>query len=187
MSVSRFEYLSVLISIIIALGINEVLMSWGRLLRNRHKVRFYWPHAFWSALVLFLMIQLWWGFWNYRVVQHWSLFNLIITVLEAMTLVFCAMQLMPGRASAAGIDLRERYFDNCRPFFVLGSLTILQMVITDVSILGIPVMHPENYVRLVAICMSALLAWSPNPRLHETMPAVALLILATFLSYAIML
>jgi len=185
--VSRFEYLSVLISIIIALGINEVLMSWGRLIRNRRSVRFYWLHGFWSAFVLFLMIQFWWGFWNYRVVENWSFLNLMTAVLEAMTLVLCAIQLMPGRASRAGIDLRERYFDSRRPFFILGALTILQMAITDISMIGIPIIHPENFVRLAAICLAGLLAWSPNPKLHEFIPVIALLNLAAFLFYAVML
>ncbi|MBW2386077.1 MAG: hypothetical protein JRG92_20790 [Deltaproteobacteria bacterium] len=54
---SRFEYLSVLISIVIALGLNEVTKSWGRLLQDRRHVRFSLLHGFWSAFILLLMIQ----------------------------------------------------------------------------------------------------------------------------------
>jgi len=56
-TVSRFEYLSVLISIVIALGLNEVTKSWGRLLQDRRHVRFSLLHGFWSAFILLLMIQ----------------------------------------------------------------------------------------------------------------------------------
>ena len=183
---TKFEYLSVLISIIIGLGINDVMMSWGRLIRNRRRVRFYWLHGFWSAFVLFLMIQFWWGFWNFRVIEHWSLLNLMIAVLEGMMLVLCAIQLMPSRTSDIDIDLRERYFDSRQPFFILGALTLVQMTITDIFIIGIPVLHSENGVRLAGAGVAALLAWSPNPRLHAVMPAIALVLLGAFLTYAIM-
>ena len=84
---TRFEYLSVLVSIVIALGITEVTIGWGRLLQQRRRVRLSWLHAFWSLFTLFLMIQLWWGFWNFRTVERWSLAGLLAVVLEAITLV----------------------------------------------------------------------------------------------------
>ena len=87
MEMSRFEYLSVLISIVIALGITEVTISWGRLLQHRGRVRFSALHGFWSTFLLFIMIQFWWGFWNYRTVEDWSLTSLLIFVSEGIALV----------------------------------------------------------------------------------------------------
>ena len=49
---SRFEYLSVLLSIVIALGISEMVSSWGALLRQRRLVRFYWVHRLWTAALV---------------------------------------------------------------------------------------------------------------------------------------
>jgi len=37
---SRFEYLSVLVSIVIAMGISEIRVSWGRLIQRRDRVEF---------------------------------------------------------------------------------------------------------------------------------------------------
>ncbi len=104
---SRFEYLSVLISIVIALGITEVTISWGRLLQHRSRVRFSGLHVFWSTFLLFIMIQFWWGFWNYRTVDNWSLPTLLIFMSATIALVLCAIVLVPGRVISGDIDLED--------------------------------------------------------------------------------
>ena len=40
-----FEFLMVLVSIIVGLGVAELLTGLARLLRARKSVRFYWVHA----------------------------------------------------------------------------------------------------------------------------------------------
>ena len=47
-----FNYLAVLLSIIIRLGMTQVLTATGRLIRHRAMVRFYWPPVLWAALLL---------------------------------------------------------------------------------------------------------------------------------------
>jgi hypothetical protein len=50
---TRFEYLSVLVSIVIALGISEVTVAWGRVLQQKVTTKIYWLHGFWSIFSLF--------------------------------------------------------------------------------------------------------------------------------------
>ena len=107
---TRFEYLSVLISIVMALGISEVTISWGRLIQNRHQVQFSLLHAFWSVFLLLLMIQFWWAFWNFRIIENWSFGALMGPVLGAVALVLCALLLTPGRSQAPPINLEELVF-----------------------------------------------------------------------------
>ncbi len=184
---SRFEYLSVLISIVIALGIGEVTVCWGRLLQHRDQVRFSWIHLFWSAFILVLMIQFWWGFWNFRTVEGWSFASLIGVVLEAITLVVCSLLLTPGRSLSGEVDLGRLYYDNARPFFLLGGLLLLQLGLIDTLVLGMPLIHMENLIRLVALGVVALAAWSSDTRLHTMLPIAAALLLGIFLVNSIML
>jgi hypothetical protein len=85
--VTRFEFLSALISTVIALGSSEVTVAWGRLIQDRARVPISWLHAFWLVFALFLLIQFWWGFWNFRIIEKWSLLSLTGVVVEAITLV----------------------------------------------------------------------------------------------------
>src|SRR6266478_5009930 len=54
---NAFEYLSVLISIILALGMTRVLAGVGEMLQARSRRRLYWVHAVWVVnLFLYLVV-----------------------------------------------------------------------------------------------------------------------------------
>ncbi len=139
---TRFEYLSVLISIVLALGISEVLFCWSRLIQRRSQVRFSWLHGYWSVLIVFLIIQYWWGFWNFRTVENWSLALLMVVIVQGMTLVTCALLLVPGRVLSGETDLEKHYYDNTRPFFIFGALVMIQFSLSDTLILNTEISEP---------------------------------------------
>jgi len=187
LEMSQFEYLSVLISIVVALGITEVTISWGRLLQHRSRVRFSGLHVFWTTFLLFVMIQFWWGFWNYRTVDAWSLASLLIFVSEGIALVLCAIVLSPGRVISGDIDLEDLYYENARPFFLLGGVFLVLSTVGDTFVLEVPFLHTENLIRLAGIGLVAFAASSTDRRVHIGLPIVAVVLLAFFLARAYML
>ena len=65
-----FSYLSVLTSIVRALGITRILTGLGRLLQIRGRVRVYWVHLMWG-LNLFLYLTLnWWILFRWQAQQQ---------------------------------------------------------------------------------------------------------------------
>ena len=180
---SRFEYLSVLVSIVIALGISEVVSTWGRLLRNRANVRFDWLHGFWTAFTLVMLIQFWWGFWEFRTVEHWSFPGLLAVVTECLVLVLCTLMLQPS-ADAGPIDLRQHYLRQCRVFFSMGALLLVQLSLTDTLVSEQPWLHAENAVRVLGILLSATAIRFPTVRVHATLAVAATLLLAVFVAFS---
>lgn len=176
---SRFEYLSVLISIILALGLSEVLVCWARLLRHRKAVQFYWVHALWSALGLLLMVQFWWGFWQFQVVDDWTFTGLLLVVLQTITLVVAVLLLTPSKEEAPPPSLRDYYFAHCRPVFALAATLIVLLIFVDTLVGHQPLVHPENAIRPAAAVFLACLAWTRSPFWH------ALLGLATALLFCL--
>ena len=57
---TQFEYITVFVSIILALAVAEVLAGLGRLIRERDHVRVYWVHVAWMLLVVLTVVQSWW-------------------------------------------------------------------------------------------------------------------------------
>ena len=182
---SRFEYLSVLISLVIALGISDSVSTWGRLLRVRERVHFYWLNIFWTIFVVIMMVQFWWGFWEFRVVEAWSLPGLLAVVAESLVLVLAGMSLLPDPDLSGAIDLRTHYFANCRLFFTLGAILLLMLTVVDALVGGQPFVHPENAVRLPAVILVAMAAFFPNEKFHMafTLLSVALFIVFVTVSY----
>jgi hypothetical protein len=181
--VSRFEYLSVLVSIVIALGISEIASSWGRLLRNRAHVRFYWLHAFWSVFTILLMIQFWWGFWEFRVVQSWSFPKLLAVIAEVLVLVLAGIILLPNTDSNERIDLRAHYFDHCRVYFFFGAILIAQLALVDLLVGEQPFFHAENAFRLSGLLVAGLAAAYPGERLHAAIAIVGSVLLLGFVVF----
>jgi hypothetical protein len=49
-----FGYLSVLLSIILGLGLTQLLTAIGRLIRHRDRVRVHWLPLLWAAVLLLI-------------------------------------------------------------------------------------------------------------------------------------
>ena len=182
---SKFEYLSVLVSIVVALGISEVTITWSRTLQLRERVTFSWLHSFWTLFALFLMVQFWWGFWNFRLVESWSLLSLLAVIVEAITLVLAALLLAPRGAEAGPLDLSELFFANSKPFFILLAALVLQLSVVDTLVAGKPVATLENAFRLPGVAVALFAAYSGSPGVHRGIAIAAMVLLVGFLATAI--
>ena len=69
---SEFEYLSVLISIVVGLGISHLLAGVARLIRRRDEVRFYLPSLLWMGALFLAFIQIWWAIFGSRAMESWT-------------------------------------------------------------------------------------------------------------------
>jgi len=181
---SRFEYLSVLVSIVLALGISEVLVCWARLIQHRQSVRFSWLHGYWTVFVLVLMVQFWWGYWNFRVLSEWTFLSLFLIVFETMLVVIASMLMTPGRSFEPGLDLEQLYFDNARPFFLVGAVMLLSLSSVDTLVLGIAPVSSENLIRVIAMVVLVLMSFARKREYHYFTAVVSGLLLCAFLVLA---
>jgi hypothetical protein len=88
-----FEYLSVLISIILALGMTRVLGGVGEMLQARSARRIYWVHAVWIINLFLYLVIAWWIFYRWRNQQPWT-FLLFVFVLVSPTIMYLASLLL---------------------------------------------------------------------------------------------
>src|SRR2546422_2946417 len=118
-----FSYLSVLISIILALGMTRVLAGVGEMLQARTRHRIYWVHAVWIVNVFLYLVVAWWIFYRWRNQQPWTFF-LFLFVLISPTILYLASLLLfpPESALVEFIDYKQHYYANHRAFFVLFAL-----------------------------------------------------------------
>jgi hypothetical protein len=118
-----FEYLSVLISIILALGMTRVLGGVGEMLQARSARRIYWVHAIWIINLFLYLVIAWWIFYRWRNQQTWT-FLLFVFVLISPTVLYLASLLLFPRESDvdAAIDYKTHYYANHRAFFILFGL-----------------------------------------------------------------
>ena len=104
-----FSYLSVLISIILGLGITQLLTGLGRLLQARGGTRLYGPAVTWIALLLLVHVQTWWTMFGLRGVRGWTFGAFLMVLLQPAVLYLMAALAVPDVSAGAAVDLRANY------------------------------------------------------------------------------
>ena len=120
-----FEYISVLTSIIVGLGIAHLLKGVATIVQHPDRHRTYWVHLLWVAFMFFQAIFFWWWEFALESLGHWT-FQIYLFVLFFAFLIYmlCAL-LFPQ--DLEGYTGYEDYFMSRRSWF-LGILVVFFLV-----------------------------------------------------------
>ena len=164
---TTFEYLAVLISVIVGLGITQLLGGVARLINYRSKYKLYWVHLVWTANLFMLLVAFWWSqLWLNRL-EDWTYLFYFFTILFSVLLYLICAVIMPSDFPGDG-DFRHYFFTRRRWFFgILLALSIATLLDTWLKGQGYPV--PSL---LVAVSVTVYLALTVtgmltrNPKFH---------------------
>lgn len=164
-----FGYLSVLLSIIVGLGLAQVLTACGRLIRHRERVRVYWPPLLWAGVLIVIYVQVWWSMFGLRAQTSWSFITFFVVLLQTITLYMMAAVVLPEEVTEHGLDLRL-YYERQSPWlfgFFLATLAVSvvkEMLLTGHAPLGI---NLAFHVVLAMVCVGGLVV--RRPRIHQAL------------------
>lgn len=178
-----FNYLAVMVSMVLGLGLTQLFAGIGNLVQIRRRVKPYWLHYVWIVLAIGLHLQMWWSFWMMRVVQDWTYTGFAFVLLGPALLVVASHVLLPEMIDGT-IDAEKHYYDTRGVFFCLlaaaGAWALMLEAVMGLRSLIVPL----RAVQLVGIALMLLCAWSPNRRVHAscTLLVIAMLITTTLLT-----
>src|ERR1043166_1038073 len=136
----EFSYPAVILSIILGLGMTQLLQGLSQVINARGRVRIYWPAIGWALLLLVIDVQAWWAMFGYRGRHAWTFLQFAILLLETILLYLLAALALPNISSGETVDLRENYFRHARWFFAsfVGVLVVslLKNIVMSGSIQG---------------------------------------------------
>lgn len=125
------EYVSVLVSIVIGLAVADVLASLHRLLRARSRVQWDWAAPLATALVLMLLVMMWWSF--YRPDDTTPTIGDFLPSFVLLVLLFLlAGAALPDEVPPAGLNLRAYYDSNGSYFWTLFAATLAWVLLTEI-------------------------------------------------------
>ena len=119
------EHLTVLISIVIGLGIAQLLISVHRLALARRRVRLYWLAIMWVVLLFVAQVEWWWSIFAIREEinrRPWNFFYFLFVLLSPVSLYLAAAFALPEIAPEESYDLREYYYDSRGWFFAMVAI-----------------------------------------------------------------
>ncbi len=120
---SPFEHLAVLISIVLGLGLTQLLTSLHRLIQARERVKLYWLSLLWVALMFMSQIEWWWASFALREQTVWNFFYFLFILLSPVSLYLAAAFALPEVGRGQRYDLREYYYRSRFWFFLFVALS----------------------------------------------------------------
>lgn len=154
--ISAFEYVTVLISIVLSLGITQILTGVASLIKKYNKVIVYWPHLIWILFVLLLHIQEWWVTYELKPYSPWRLPVFLFIMMYPINLFVLARLLLPDKLKGKVIDLKVFYYKNYRKIFLLLILSAVLSVIYNLFILNLA--FSEQILQILLILVISLVA-----------------------------
>ena len=92
---TKFEFLMMIASVLIAVGMAEIVGGWGRMARSPAKVKFDWLHFGWSLLILLVAVSYWLGMWAYVDVPMEYVGEIYFLVIPTLFLVLASFAITP--------------------------------------------------------------------------------------------
>jgi hypothetical protein len=123
---SLFEFVTVKISMILALTLGQLLSGVTFLLRSSGEVRWYAPHTLWVSGLGLTLVNHWWALWDFRDLD-WN-YATFLYILIAPLLIFLAVGLLtPDRTDPDSNDMQRQFARVRRPFGALVCAYVLAM------------------------------------------------------------
>lgn len=180
-----FDYLTVLISIILGLAITQILQGFRDLMQARKRLTLYWPSVLWAILLLVICVQEWWAMFGWRHYPDWTFFGFSLVIAQVVGTYLAAALVLPDVDRNESLDLRAYYYANHRWFFTLGALTVAISIAKDRILSGTwpsPLMNVVFQLALIAIFTTCALV--ANERVHKLLAPLAAI---CFLAYIALL
>ena len=163
------DYLSTFPSLILGLGVANILAQFSRLVKFRRVVQWYWVHTLWGIFFLLAMASEWWILQQWRGVTSISYFVYLTFLIKPAILFFASDLLFPETDAPTALDLHAHFFGVHRAVFLVSALYPVADVV-DTLLKGW-----DHFVSLGAtypVVMTILLAgnvagaFSRSPRYH---------------------
>ena len=131
-----FAHLSVLISIVLGLGITNLLTGLARVIQMRDRVKVYWPTLMWAFTLLLVHVQTWWTMFGLRAIETWTFQVFAVTLMQPILLFFLSALALPDFDRDEALDLRANYFAQTRWFFGILVVLVFDSLVRTILIFG---------------------------------------------------
>ena len=180
---SQFEYVMVLISIIIGIAIAHLLLGVGgiidRLAGKREKLELSVAHAAWMVATFGWLILFWW--WQFRLtalVEVWTVQQYFFLVLYAVTLFLVCVVLVPR--SWDGVSSLKEYFLERRVWFyglcVIGGIIDVADAYLKGGVDYIAALGPMSLSLMITSTVVAILGMKIRNIMYHNIAAITIML-----------
>lgn len=178
-----FNYLGVMVSMIVGLGLTQLFAGIGNLVQIRRRVQRYWLHTLWVFVLIALHVHMWWSLWALRAHADWT-FGYFLYVLLGPGLLVIASHIVIPELVDRRIEVEQHYFDTAPLFFgILAAAATWAMLVEPIMGLRsffVPFRAAQGIGVISLVCCAA----TASRRVHAIATAVIVLVLAFSITQA---
>lgn len=127
----KLTYLSTFLSLILGLGVANVLAQLSALVKRGRKTDWYLLHTLWAVFVLLLMAGEWWIIQLWESVPRISFFTYLFLLGKPCLLFLMSDLLFPDRSDTGAVDMKQYFYGiHSRFFVVLALYPVIDLVDT---------------------------------------------------------
>lgn len=178
----EFNYLGVLVSIVLGLGITQLLTGVGALIQQRAAVRVYWPSLAWAGILLLIHVQTWWSLYGLRDYGRWTFSTFLIVLLQPIVLYLLSVLVLPTAPPAEPFDLRDHYRAQAGWFFGLLGVLLLVSLAKDFALSGALPDGLNVAFHLVFLVLAGVGALTRSEAFHRANAALTAVLIGAYIA-----
>lgn len=169
-----FEYLAVLISVILGLGVTHLAVGASKIVQNRDQCKPNLTHSLWALATLLYILIVWWGMYWWSNHTAWSAYQYLFITGYALTLFFVSALLFPYDMDK-DIDFEVYFFKQRRWFFstyIVAWLLDIPETLSkgDAALREVPPLYVVFICAHIGIAVVGLT--TDNRRIHVALPII---------------
>jgi hypothetical protein len=177
-----FEYVIVLISVILGLGITTILTGLAELIKHSKPIRLYTPYIIWIMLIFVMHIQEWWISYQLKAVEVWTLQFFLLIMLYPINLYILAHLVFPGSLSKEFSS--KAFYLEYYPRIFIGTISLVILsVIHNIIIDDLPLMSQIPQAIVFVALTTVLVTKNRNTNVHFFLSVILLVLM--IISFAI--
>ena len=184
---THFEYVIILVSIVLGLSVTKLLTGVGEMLQARAHAKQYWVHNVWVANAFISNLMVWWVAYrwlNWEQDGHtWNFFLFVFILLTPIVQFLVAVLLFPDEIRE-GQDMRDPFESIQRPLFLLlATLPLIDIV--DSTLKGLD--HVRNLgpaylpTLLLSTALNVTAAFTTRRNFHAVFGVVNLVMMLVYI------
>lgn len=178
-----FEFVLVMVSLVIAIGVTHLLQHVSQLVRLRTEIEFGAVPLIWMVTLFLYAVAYWWALWDWRALE-WT-FPRFFFLLLAPTLLYVGITLLAAPEAARARGSTVTSFETVRRPFFLVLATFQALVSFDGWILGAePFWNRLRWLQAGLFTLYLVGAAAQRPAAQKLVAVVVLCIL-TFLTFGL--
>jgi hypothetical protein len=123
---SLFEFVTVMISMVLALSLGQLITGVTFLIKSGRDVRWHAPHTLWLGFTGLTLVNHWWSLWDLNAIA-WNYAAFMYMLIAPTLIAFAVGLLAPDRSDSASNDLALQFARVRRPFAAVMCAYVLAM------------------------------------------------------------